>query len=83
MTFMRTVTKNLKTFSDAVEYMLNHFRISLQILSNGMDSFDVTLVWSDYMVGGTNKVKTSRQGLGGEGHLIDFHFGPEILTKQL
>ena len=83
MTFMRNVTKNPKTFWEAVEYILNHFRISIQILSNGMDSFDVTLVWSDYMDGGTNKVKTSRQGLGGEGHLIDFHFGPEILTKQL
>ena len=52
-----------------VEYILNNFRISIHILSNGMDSFDVTLVWSDYMDGGTNKVKTSRQGLGGDGHL--------------
>ena len=36
---MRTVTKNHKTFSEAVEYILNHFR-------NGMDFFDVTLAWS-------------------------------------
>ena len=39
-------TKNPKTFWEAVEYILNHFRISIQILSNGMDFFDVALVWS-------------------------------------
>ena len=65
-------TKNPKAFWEAVEYILNNFRISIHILSNGMDSFDVTLVWSDYMDGGTNKVKTSRQGLGGDGHLLTF-----------
>ena len=65
-------TKNPKAFWEAVEYILNNFRISIHILSNGMDSFDVTLVWSDYIDGETNKVKTSRQGLGGDGHLLTF-----------
>ena len=54
---------------EAVEYILNHFRISIQILSNGMDSFDVTLVWSDWEDGGANKIKTSKHGWGDEGHL--------------
>ena len=58
---MRTVTKNPKTFWEAVEYILNNFRISIHILSNGMDSFDVTLVWSDWEDGGANKIKTSRK----------------------
>ena len=41
---------------------------SFKRLKDEKDFFDVTLVWSDYMDGGTNKVKTSRQGLGGDGH---------------
>ena len=39
------------------------------MLSNGSDFFDVTLVWSDYKDGGANKIKTSKQGWGDEGHL--------------
>ena len=73
MTFMRTVTKNPKTFWEAVEYILilNHFRISIQILSNGMDSFDVTLVWSDYMDGGAKKQNQQEKRVISS----DFHVG--------
>ena len=39
----------------------NHFRISIQMLSNASDFFDVTLVWSDYKDGGANEIKTSRK----------------------
>ena len=39
------------------------------MLSNGSDFFDVTLVWSDWEDGGANKIKTSKQGWGDEGHL--------------
>ena len=35
--------------------------ISIQMLSNGSDFFDVTLVWSDYKDGGANEIKTSRK----------------------
>ena len=35
----------------------NHFRISIQMLSNGSDFFDVTLVWSGYKDGGAIKPK--------------------------
>ena len=44
------------------------------MLSNGSDFFDVTLVWSDYKDGGANKIKTSKQGWGDEGHLYWFSF---------
>ena len=53
----------------AVENIMSHFRISIQMLSNGSDFFDVTLVWSDYKDVGANKTKTSGQERGEEGHL--------------
>ena len=44
------------------------------MLSNASDFFDVTLVWSDWEDGGANKIKTSKQGWGDEGHLYGFSF---------
>ena len=41
----------------AVENISKHFRISIQMLSNGSDFFDVTLVWSGYKDGGAIKPK--------------------------
>ena len=51
----------LKPNVQAVENISKHFRISIQMLSNASDFFDVTLVWSDYKDGGANEIKTSRK----------------------
>ena len=49
------------------------------MLSNGSDFFDVTLVWSDYMDRGAKKQnQQEKRAISSE-----FHFGAEILTKQL
>ena len=47
----------LKPNVQAVENISKHFRISIQMLSNGSDFFDVTLVWSGYKDGGAIKPK--------------------------
>ena len=57
----RWMTRSERRRLQNVENISKHFRISIQMLSNGSDFFDVTLVWSDYKDGGANEIKTSRK----------------------
>ena len=67
---MATIIMTLKL--EAVENILNHFRIYLQMLSNRSNFFDVTLVWLDYKDRRANKIK--RRAISS-----DFYFGGELL----
>ena len=68
---MVTIIMTLKL--EAVENILNHFRIYLQMLSNRSNFFDVTLVWLDYKDRRANKIK--RRAISS-----DFYFGGELLA---